>query len=185
MRTAPTLLTIEHALLGFVYEQPAHGYEIYQRLSAPTGLWAVWRMKQSQLYALLGKLEEAHYLVATLQPQETRPPRKMYALTDSGRAAFLHWVNSPVARGRQMRVEFLAKLYFAYQYTPDAAHQLLEQQLDTCQRWLAELQQQAPPNRETQPFAYAVHQFRLHQIESFLAWLTTCRQAHVAAGEAP
>ena len=36
-------LTIEYALLGFLRQQPRHGYEIYQQLSDPTGLGLVWR----------------------------------------------------------------------------------------------------------------------------------------------
>lgn len=77
MRTpASPRLTIEHALLGFIYEQPTHGYDIYQQLAAQTGLWQVWRLKQSQLYALLTKLEENGYITADVQSQAARPPRK-------------------------------------------------------------------------------------------------------------
>src|SRR5215207_5283006 len=113
MRTPAAALTIEYALLGYVYERPVHGYEIYQQLSAATGLWQVWHLKQSQLYALLTKLEEAQYLAATLQPQDARPPRKIYHLTETGRNAYENWLTTPVTHGRQMRIEFLAKLYFA------------------------------------------------------------------------
>jgi DNA-binding PadR family transcriptional regulator len=181
--TTISSLTIEHALLGFVYERPTHGYEIYQQLSEPTGLWQVWRLKQSQLYALLTKLEEVGYLIATLQPQDARPPRKIYSLTESGRAAFLRWLNSPVGHGRQIRVEFRAKLYFAYRQGPDVAFRLIEQQLAACQTWLADMQQQTLYALDSQPFTYAVHQFRLSQLESFLAWLTTCRQALLVSVE--
>ena len=183
MRTATaTPLTIEHCLLGFVYEQPIHGYEIYQQLSASTGLWQVWRMKQSQLYALLAKLEGLDYLTTTLQPQEARPPRKVYALTVKGAAAFQQWLATPVANGRQMRIEFLAKLYFAQRQGPTTVRQLLDQQSIACQHWLGTFPvQSAPPPDDY--FSYAVQQFRRNQIESFLAWLATCQQALVPAAE--
>ncbi len=178
MRTpASTTLTIEHTLLGFVHEQPVHGYEIYQRLSAPTGLWQVWRLKQSQLYALLTKLEEEDYLTATLQPQDARPPRKIYSLTATGQAAFQAWLTTPVTHGRQMRIEFLAKLYFAQRQDSATVLQLLERQTTACQQWLVDLPAQAAAPLDTDFFVYAVQQFRLNQVESFLAWLTTCRQA--------
>ncbi|HMN29995.1 MAG TPA: PadR family transcriptional regulator [Caldilineaceae bacterium] len=184
MRTiASTSLTIEHALLGFVYEHPVHGYEIYQRLSASNGLWQVWRLKQSQLYALLAKLEEAEYLAASLQPQDARPPRKIYALTEAGRRAFLHWVTTPVTHGRQIRIEFRAKLYFAQRQGPAVLGQLLEQQTVTCQQWLAVYQKQSSPEVEKNFFLYTAHQFRLSQIESFLNWLATCQQALATQGE--
>jgi len=177
MKLSTNTLTVEYALLGFVYERPTHGYDIYQQLSAPSGLWQVWRMKQSQLYALLTKLEDEEYLVTTLQPQEARPPRKVYSLTAIGRAVFEQWLTSPVTHGRQMRLEFLAKLYFAYRQGPAVALPLIEQQTVTCLHWLTALQEQSSALPAGEPFAYAVQQFRISQIESFLTWLATCQLA--------
>src|SRR5438093_383044 len=54
-------LTVEHALLGFLQQQPMHGYEIYQHLAGLAGLGLVWQVKQSHLYALLDKLEADGY----------------------------------------------------------------------------------------------------------------------------
>jgi PadR family transcriptional regulator, regulatory protein AphA len=181
MKLSTTTLTVEYALLGFVYEQPSHGYEIYQLLSAPDGLWQVWRMKQSQLYALLTKLEDEGYLVTTLQPQEARPPRKVYSLTAAGSATFEQWLTSPVTHGRQMRLEFLAKLYFAYRQGSGVVLPLLEGQIATCRQWLVELQEQSPESSARHSFAFAVQQFRVSQIDSFLAWLAICHQALLAA----
>ena len=177
MKITTNTLTIEHALLGFVYERPSHGYEIYQQLSAATGLWQVWRMKQSQLYALLTKLEDEAYLVTTLQPQEARPPRKVYALTAEGRAAFEQWLSTPVEHGRQMRLEFLTKLYFAYRQGPMVVLPLLQQQAELCRHWLRTLQAEAAAAPQSPSFAHAVQAFRISQIDTFLTWLTTCQQA--------
>lgn len=177
MRTpASPVLTIEHALLGFFLAGPTHGYAIYGLMLAPGGLWQVWRLKQSHLYALLAKLEENGYLAAGVQQQEAAPPRKVYSLTVAGRAAFDAWLRCPVARGRQMRIEFLAKFYFVCRQDPAVADQLLAQQMATCAGWLAELQQQAPTPQQDL-YAFAVQQFRINQVESFLAWLLVCRQA--------
>lgn len=176
-------LTVEHALLGFVDERPSYGYEIYQQISTPGELWQVWRMKQSQLYALLTKLEDVGYLAATLQAQEARPPRKVYSLTEKGRAIYNRWLTTPVAHGRQMRLEFLTKLYFAYRRHPDRVHELIDEQTATCQEWLAELQARADASAERSFFTFAVQQFRLQQIDSFLAWLETCQRALVVQVE--
>jgi len=137
----------------------------------------VWRMKQSQLYALLTKLEDEEYLVTTLQPQEARPPRKVYSLTAAGRSAFELWLMTPVTHGRQMRVEFLAKLYFAYRQGPQVVAPLLTQQVLTCRQWLAELQAQGNTAAAVDPFAQAVYHFRITQVESFLTWLLLCQAA--------
>ena len=50
-------LGVEQALLGFLTGRPMYGYEIHQCLSQPAGLGRVWRVKQSQAYALLARLE--------------------------------------------------------------------------------------------------------------------------------
>ena len=72
-----------------------HGYEIHQQLSDPTGLGLVWRLKQSQLYALLAKLEREGYVKTSIEYQDARPPRKMFELTGAGREAFESWVQGP------------------------------------------------------------------------------------------
>ena len=173
-------LTIEYALLGFMRQHPVHGYELHQQLSDPAGLGLVWRLKQSQLYALLGKLEEEGYVTATLKPQETRPTRRVFRLTKSGRDAYLDWVKSPVLHGREIRQEFLAKLYFARQEGPDLVAQLVERQREASQDWLAAQRAHAKKIHDTQPYEWLVCQFRIGQIEAMLAWLDTCEQARAA-----
>ncbi|MFN8459541.1 MAG: PadR family transcriptional regulator [Anaerolineae bacterium] len=91
-------LSTEFALLGFLRRRPMYGYEIHQQLSHATGLGLVWRLKQSQLYALLTKLENEGFVTTTVELQDTRPPRKMFELTETGRQKFLNWIEQPVGR---------------------------------------------------------------------------------------
>lgn len=170
-------LTIEHALLGFLFQQPMHGYEIHQHLSQAEGLGLVWRLKQSQLYALLTKLEEADYITATLEPQDARPPRKIFQLTQAGQEAFLKWMQSPVPQGRKLRLEFMTKLYFAHQLGPEVTATLIERQRDVCRDWLADLQAQAQKLPAERPFDRLVYHFRIGQIEAMLTWLDICAQS--------
>lgn len=166
-------LRMEHALLGFLYRRPNHGYGIFQELSDPQGLGLVWRLKQSRLYALLNKLQEAGYVTATIEHQEARPPRKVYSLTPEGTEAFMAWLQTPVDHGRRLRLEFLAKLYFARRQGKSKAIDLIEAQRSTCREWLAEQRRRARTAQE-QPYDWLVHQFRVGQIEAMLDWLDTC-----------
>src|SRR5690606_10045673 len=118
--------------------RPMHGYELYQHVSNPAGLWLVWRLKQSQLYALMARLQTQGYVTTTLQSQEARPPRKIFSLTAEGHNAYMGWVTSPVAHPRQMRQEFLMKLYFVRQEGPQAVAQLISEQRALCRAWQAE-----------------------------------------------
>jgi DNA-binding PadR family transcriptional regulator len=154
-----------------------YGYEIHQQLSDPTGLGLVWRIKQSQLYALLTKLEREGYVTTTIEYQDARPPRKMFELTEVGRQAFQDWVERPVAQGRKLRLDFLAKLYFAQLEGPEVASRLIERQRTVCDNWLRQQEEEAETLRYSQPYDWLVHKFRLGQIEAMLTWLDTCQEA--------
>ena len=169
--------TLEYALLGFLREQPLHGYEIYQRLQNAEDLSRVWRLKQAHLYALLGKLEAAGLIVAELTPQDTRPPRRMLQLTNEGQAAFNAWVRAPVQHGRDLRLDFLAKLFWAQQLGSDLAEHLIEAQRAAGQAWLANLQDELERLDDGRPYEWLVLQFRLTQTAAALTWLDTCEEA--------
>lgn len=163
-------LTVEHALLGFLRPGPLHGYELHRRLADPAGLGQVWRLKQAHLYGLLSRLEDEGYLTSRQQAQPTRPARKLFRLTRAGKSAYLNWVQSPVAHGRDIRVDFLVKLYLAEREEPPLTTPLVERQRAALQDWLAAQRaeaEQAPAGS----YAWRVGQFRIGQTEAMLAWL--------------
>jgi PadR family transcriptional regulator AphA len=166
-------LTIEHALLGFLREQPMHAYEIHQTLRRPEALGLVWRLKQSIVYVMLERLEEEGYLSTTLEPQQSRPPRKLLHLTEAGREAFERWRVTPVEHGRDFRIEFLAKLYFANQDNPTTVAHLLAAQRAACREWRDSLHHQAEqlPQHD---YDWLVLQFRIGQLDAIMNWLDIC-----------
>lgn len=163
-------LTVEYALLGFVRRQPLHGYEIYRRLVETPDLHLIWRMKQSRLYALLVRLEEEGFLQAAYEPQDSRPPRKVYHLTPEGEAAFSRWLIEPVRLPREMRLEFMLKLYFAREEEADIVMKLVESQQEVCDDWLTMW-----ANEETalSPFGRDVLRYRRKHIETIKDWLAS------------
>jgi len=173
-------LTTEYALLGYLYQRPMYGYEIHQMLTDPTGLGLVWHLKQSRVYSMLTKLEEGGFVKTTLSPhpEGNRPPRKIFELTDLGREAFLNWVQSPVPRGRRLRLDFLAKLFFSQQVGGQTVNQLIERQQQACTGWLEEQEQQRDDLAPNNNFDRLVHEFRISQTRAMLAWLDTCRQTY-------
>lgn len=169
-------LTIEYALLGFLYQRPRHGYEIHQQLLESEGPGLVWRPKQSQVYALLNKLEQQGYITAVVEAGETYPPRKTLHLTPAGRAALWDWLQTPTPQARKMRQEFMAKLYFAHQMAPPLTAVLIANQREKCQEWLAACQSHAESFAAEQRFEWLLYQFRLGQIDAMSRWLDICEQ---------
>jgi DNA-binding PadR family transcriptional regulator len=170
-------LSIEFSLLGFLRQKPLHGYQIYQQLSDPSGLGLVWRIKQSQLYALLSRLEGEGYITAELEPQDARPTRKVYRLTERGKIAYEEWVQSPVPMPRRIRQEFLAKLYFARQDGPKISTRLIGSQRAVCQSWLADLTAKKPSPESGSMQMYLIYQYRLHHVGAILDWLELCNES--------
>lgn len=169
-------MTIEHALLGFLQPGPMHGYQLHQQLGDPAGLRQVWCLKQAQLYALLGKLEEAGYITSAIQIQEIRPARRVFSLTANGKAAFQNWLSSPVKRPRQMRQEFHAKLYFAHRVSGEACAQLIDLQRQACQEWLEAQNTSIEQESDGNSYIWLVDQYRLGQVRAMLDWLDVCQE---------
>jgi hypothetical protein len=123
---------------------------------------------------MLERLEAEGFIAASLEPQGSRPPRKILQLTPEGQAAFAHWLVTPVTHGRDFRLEFLAKLYFASQDKPASAATLIATQQLACHNWLIDLRAQADALRDARDYDWLVLQFRIGQIEAIMAWLDIC-----------
>lgn len=154
-----------------------HGYQLYQHLTAAHDLGLVWRLKEPQLYRLLSRLEEESYIQAVHAPQTSRPARRMLYLSEAGRAAFETWVRAPLRHGRDLRLEFLAKLYFARQLGPSVVDELISAQRATLKTSQRDLEAEAERVEAMRPFDWLVLEFRLGQIRAMLEWLDTCSAA--------
>lgn len=117
-------------VLGILCHGPAHGYDLCRELKQCLG--EVWRLRASHIYALLAGLEKDRLVRHERVDQETRPAKKVFSITDEGRLAFLVWVRSPVTNVRDIRLEFLAKLYFSRFESPTAFLDLVSNQLSVC-----------------------------------------------------
>jgi DNA-binding PadR family transcriptional regulator len=166
-------LPLEQALLGFLMQGPLHGYDLHRR--AEDELGRIWHMGISNVYGTLKRLEQTGHVESTLSPQESRPPRKVYCITLTGRESFLAWVRQPVPAIRRMRVEFLAKLYFLHTLGLEGAEALIAGQEAVCRERLERFGHDAA-QCEPGDFDRLVFDFRLRQIEAILEWLAACRE---------
>lgn len=173
-------LTLEYVLLGILDRQPMHGYDLYKEITSHQEIALVWSIKQSQLYAILDKLEERGLLASALIPGETHPDRKEFRPTAEGHKAFLYWMQSPVHHGRDMRQEFLARLFFAIKNGKEYAFELLQQQRQVCLSWKGRLEQRFNAPEGQSQFARLIFYYRMGQIDAMLDWLETCRKELIA-----
>lgn len=169
MSPRPALpLRCELALLGLVRRAPIHGYNLLQELSGPDGLSDIWRIKISQVYAFLNKLEDQGYLTSTRQPQSDYPARRLYAITLAGESAFLEWMSTPVSTARDLRQLFLLKLYFSDDIPPVTLARLISDQIDLCRRWLESLERE---RASAIGWKRKVDAYRVELVQASLHWL--------------
>ncbi|WP_425154903.1 PadR family transcriptional regulator [Candidatus Palauibacter sp.] len=101
-------MSLDHILLGLLRE-PATGYDLKNAFSESVEHF--WSAELSQIYPTLKRLERRRLLRSRLEPSPKGPNRRVYTLTNEGRAELLRWVRSGPAVGTE-RFAYLAQLYF-------------------------------------------------------------------------
>jgi DNA-binding PadR family transcriptional regulator len=89
---------IEFISLGMVLHEPLTGYDIKKRIEA--GIGNFYKVSYGNLYPALKKLTDKGNLTMDEQKQGNRQ-KKYYRATESGRAAFLEWLSSPLATNNE------------------------------------------------------------------------------------
>src|SRR5487761_816085 len=95
----------EYALLGLLREGPRHGYRLAADFGAEGRLGMVLRLKMSQMYAYLRKLERQGLLLAHDETDSaSHRARHVFTLTSEGERAFDTWLAAPVQATRDVRL---------------------------------------------------------------------------------
>jgi DNA-binding PadR family transcriptional regulator len=97
---------VDILILRHLYRRPVHGYELRKQVEASTG----FVLHNNSLYPALKRFEEGGAVVKTLQPQEGRPPRHVYELTDVGRELLHDMLAELPAEMAGDDIEFLSRL---------------------------------------------------------------------------
>lgn len=165
----------EATLLGLIAQAegdgPVHGYDL-QRQLAERALGRVIRIEPGMLYHYLKKMARRGLITAEVAAQDGRPARHLHTLTAEGRDALEGWLAEPVSTTREIRLEFLLKLFFARQ-RPGAAPALVRGQLAMIDRHIASLEAQAAALDADDRFGADVLGLRLGQNRAIRDWLAT------------
>lgn len=103
-------MSITYALLGFLSWRPFTGYDLKKLLSDSLAFY--WTGNNAQIYRTLIELHREGLVTQEVQVQEKYPPRKVYTITDEGKAALRRWVAS-APEPPQLRNAFLVQLAWA------------------------------------------------------------------------
>ncbi len=161
----------EYALLGVLMAGPKHGYEVHSYFSF--NMEQFWRLSMSQTYALLKRMEENGVVISKEEWQDNRPAKKIFYITQTGKEGFLKWVSSPVNHARNLRIEFMAKLFFIKELSLEGAPTIIDKQIEILQEKLHLIRRSQ--GKIMDEFQKALHSFKISQTVSAIDWLKECK----------
>ena len=102
---------LKYALLGFLNYSPSTGYQLKHLLDVSTSYF--WHAKQSQIYTTLKKMEGDDLISSRFEPQEGRPNRRVYTISQEGKEELQTWLKKPLANLEKRKEKLLLKLFFS------------------------------------------------------------------------
>ena len=171
---------LKFALLGALNYQPMSGYDLKQ--FTDRSISNFWHAELSQVYVTLKALEKDGLITSSSIPQEGRPDRRVYTITENGKHALNDWLKTPFTEIDQYKDTLLLKLFFSASLGKNAIlaqlrlqrslHQKLvvQYQTETAQI-IAQSVEHAPHLRQDALLWEATRRFGELAEEAYLRWL--------------
>ena len=118
-------MSLKYAVLAALLEGEASGYELSKVFDV--SLANFWPATPQQLYRELERLARDGLVQARTVRQERRPNKRMFTLTDAGRAALDAFAAEPPKRPTAVRDELLIKIQAMDGGEPDVVRALVEE----------------------------------------------------------
>jgi DNA-binding PadR family transcriptional regulator len=164
-------LSPEYVLLGLLYNQPMHGYELHQIIQREFS--QVWYISQSQAYNILNRLVSQGMLDAERLPGEGTPERHLLHLTEKGKTHFETWLKTPTHAGTQtIRTEFITRLAFAKQKFPELLPTILSDQEKLVRDQLIKLKDQYRTMQDDSFANQIALELRIRSLSDIAEWLS-------------
>jgi len=169
---------MRYPILALLAEKPAHGYELKQAFDDRFG--SVWPpINVGQIYNTLAALERDNLVQSEEVPQRGAPPRRVYKLTDAGRAALEEWVKAPSA-SPTLKEEFIVKLVLAHIAGVANPMALVDRQRQEYFKAIRELNDLAARQDNDAPAKLLIGGASLY-IQALLKWMDLCEEEFTGA----
>ncbi len=101
-------MSLKHAILTLLDADDSSGYDLLKRFRGGMGFF--WNASHQQIYQQLKTLHREGLVDVSVEAQDSRPDRKVYRITDDGRAELRRWLAEPVKAGK-INDALLVKIY--------------------------------------------------------------------------
>lgn len=105
-------MSLKYAILGLLSFKPQSGYELKTHFNQT--IRYIWNADQAQIYRTLSEITKKGLAQSQTVLQEGRPNKKVYELTDTGKAALQDWVSRTLKPKVQRNADLL-QVFFAGQ----------------------------------------------------------------------
>ena len=127
------------AILRMLSFAPMSGYELKQYADKSIGHF-YWSPAKSQIYAELRRLRDAGLASEEHVEQENRPDKRVYAITEAGRAKLADWINNAEFEQDVFKSTLMLRLFFGKAGSPESLLRLLRENLELVNQHLSELE---------------------------------------------
>jgi DNA-binding PadR family transcriptional regulator len=86
-------MSLEHALLVALSEEPASGLDLAKRFGRSIGFF--WHATHQQIYRVLARMDADGWATVTEVAQTGRPDKKVYAVSPTGARVLAGWLAEP------------------------------------------------------------------------------------------
>ena len=131
-------MSIKYVILGFLSESSLTGYDLKKKFTESEVFH--WSGNNNQIYRSLVELHDGNLVTVEVQYQESKPPRKIYTITDIGLQTLRQWMLS-TPELPQFRNALLLQLSWADQLEPNELDNTLAQYEDELQVHIAMLRE--------------------------------------------
>lgn len=131
-------MSLAKGILGFLAYGDMSGYDLAKAFDSSVRFF--WHAQKAQIYQTLDRLERQGLVTYERVVQDGRPNKKLYAITDEGRAEFLTWL-AHGAGDVDFKSTLLMKLFFSGNLTSDQTIEHLREFIDDCEAYSADMQQ--------------------------------------------
>lgn len=169
---------LKYALLGLLNQQAMTGYDIAKEFNKE--LSEFWYAKHSQIYPELKKLVEEGLLTYEIQISGEILEKKLYSITDDGKAAFLEWMLEEVPMEPTSKDIFRLRMYFSNTIDLSNRIRLIEHELKQHEERLLYLKKSMKKFTEVpKPFEGSFGDFlvldgAILREEASVKWLKNC-----------
>ena len=125
-------MDVKTVCLGMLTDGRASGYDLKKQFESTFGHF--FAAGYGSIYPALSSLADKGLVTCEQIPQDGKPDRKVYEITDDGKAFLLKALENP-APSHKVRSEFLATMCFAHLMPKEHVQAVLNKRIEECEHF--------------------------------------------------